>query len=251
MRNLSKKIKVLAGVALSASLAFGLASCGTGGTNNDQGIAETFLGFFSEFPDGCEELPSGLVGGAFPLVFTSLPESLGSENGVIVIMGFQNNLSQVAFRGDRLFYSYDIPGSSVNPPSTTLAVSFLSGPADGEVTPGSSSLPTAFAGICNRSFFEYPLVPADINAWLGLNAANLPEPPFHMYVTVSGSGVTTAGDRYTTNSQVFLIEYTPAVIIPPTEGDDSTSGVIEGEEIVEAGGADGGDFGSEDEQFFE
>lgn len=232
MRTLRIKTRIIA-LAVTAILAgVGLYGCGTS-TNNDQGVSFTLLGFFSEFPDegsGCVDLPAGQVGVIAPL---SSGETENGQNasGVLTIMGLQNNLSQVFVRTERIFIDYYIEGASMQPPSTTQTTSVIMSPAvdadeegsSGEeqstttISPFDSSLPPGWGGVsCSRNFAQFFIVPPDISAWVNLHRASLPEAPFVMTAIVKVTGVTSAGDRLTTNEAAFDVHFRPDVVIPPT-----------------------------------
>ncbi|RIL12176.1 MAG: hypothetical protein DCC75_00900 [Proteobacteria bacterium] len=216
-----KKVSKLAGFGLLIGICIGLLGCGGGGSNNDQGVSFTLLGFFADSSGGTGEL-----GRSVPL--STDPESEAQASGAIfTTAGVQNNLSNQVIRTDRALMSYYIDGAELQPPSTTVAFSSILAPAAPD---GSSSLPPGFGNGQTVVYGNFPIVPSDIMAWLNLNRALLPELPFHMTVTVTISGVTTAGDRLETNSATYTVQFTPDVVIPPSGGSDDDSG---GEEEAE------------------
>ena len=210
-----KFTKVFLGVALAATLG----ACGSG--SNDQGTSFTFLGFFSEFPsDACGDIPGGLAGLSISIGTIegegSGSEAFGGSTSSVAILGVQNALQGQTVRTDQLFLSYYIPGSSVQPPSTSLPLSLLLGPLPDEAEGTGSSLPPAFEGICNRAFSQTILVPSSIMTWLNTHRGSLPELPVNMVVTARATGVTSAGDRLDTQDTDIFVTITPDNTITPT-----------------------------------
>jgi len=81
--NLRRKAILLSATMLSA-VAIGCGGAGT--TNNDQGIAVTFLGYFSALGAGCTALPAGVAGVVLPLG-QATGEPVGSGTGGTVVDG--------------------------------------------------------------------------------------------------------------------------------------------------------------------
>lgn len=222
---LNYKRFVGAGVLSLSLLLLSLTGCGSGSSNNDQGVAFTLLGFFSDF-----EETAGQVGDTITLSGTdefsnsSPNEDSQTETAVPVILGLQNNLSGQFIRADIAYITYFVNGASAQPPSTSVSFSVFLGPA----SEGNSSLPPTIANP-NTSFAQIPIVPADIRAWLALNRNDLPEPPFTMTATVYVSGVTSSGDRLDTNQATYFLNVVPDVPIAPTGGGSDTAG-LESEE---------------------
>jgi hypothetical protein len=233
---------------------------GNGASNNDQGISVTLLGLFQTLPSqanngnggnngnqgngvnltGCGPLPQPLVGSYITLGQTtpqptSTPSGSQSTNGlwidpggsVYAIVGVQNNLYGQVFRADRVLLEYNIPGSSVQPPSTNVALNMLAGPAEagtqGGIVPAVgtpvtsirrpivTSLPPTFNQICNRAFAQVPIIPASIREWLIFNSNQLPEAPFELEIVVTLTGLSSGGNRYDTNQGLFTISVVPDV----------------------------------------
>lgn len=220
-----------------------LASCG--GTSNDQGIVFTNLGFFFQDPElqqqqqqqQCGLVPQGLTGISVP-IGEATGEATGNIGRTLANIGVQNNLSGQFLRTRILKLSYFAPGASTQPPSTELPLSVVLGPV---VAPGGaaggqggaqqgaggqvdSSLPEGFTGgagglpICNQSFPEVQILPAQIRSYLSLNRASFPELPFDLFLTASVVGITSAGDTIETNQESLVIRITPETIVPPTDG---------------------------------
>lgn len=279
------KIYVVAGVAALSAVA--IACGGNGASNNDQGMSVTFLGLFNSTNlaqagagggaggitpgnQGCGQLPSVFVGGSFRLG-EAQPEPNNSttetnlsgtnESGAYVsVIGVQNNLYGQVFRADRVYIDYYIPGASAQPPSTSVPVSLLAGPAESATTvqgggaggttgstlrdpgirrPAYTSLPPALANICNRALAQVTVVPAAVREWLNFNRDLTPEAPYKMEVTIRVSGLTSSGNRVDTNDGTFDFEILPETFVVPTDGlatpeatpQDTTSTVTQVEQL--------------------
>ena len=238
---------------------------GNGASSNDQGISVTLLGLFqtatstanngggtaggaTNFLTGCGQLPQPLSVGFISLGQT-MPQptptptgssgtstsglSIDPSGAVYAIVGLQNNLYGQVFRADRVLLEYYIPGASVQPPSTNVALNMLAGPAEagtqgttGSATgtptagirrPNITSLPPSFNQICNRAFTEVPIIPAPIREWLVFNSNQLPEAPFDLEIVITLTGLSSGGNRYDTNQGLFTISVVPEIpVIPPT-----------------------------------
>jgi len=229
MRALGSKIEVILKVLIVSLLGFIMFGCGSA-TNNDQGTAISLDGFFAEIEDDveCDTLPAGLLGTEASLGDYGFSESPGDFGGAIfAIAGISNHLSQQAFRTERVLIDYYIEGASEQPPSTTVALSALIRPsaefdATDSISPFDSSLPPSFAegGPCSIVLASFPIVPPEIRAWVSLNRGSLPEAPFFMTAIAKVTGLSTAGDRYTTNEATFDVLFKDEPIIPPTVVDD-------------------------------
>lgn len=228
---------------------------GNGASNNDQGISVSFLGLFQTTSaannggggnaqnnlTGCGALPEPFSGGAISLGQTFLeptatPQpgfgglSIDASGAVYAIVGIQNNMYGQIFRADRVLLQYYVPGASVQPPSTNVAVNMLAGPAEsgtgstagGQNTPSLrkpvvTSLPPTFSQVCNRSFAQVPIIPAPVREWLNFNSNQLPEAPFDLEVVVQLTGLSSGGNRYDTNEALFTLSIIPEIaVIPPT-----------------------------------
>lgn len=257
-------------IALGASWA--VMSCGgNGASNNDQGMSVTFLGLFSSnrltttqvgggvggvSPGqlGCGQLPGGVVG-AYIRLGEAGPEPGGTLNGsnltgtdpagaFVSVIGIQNNLYGQAFRAERLILDYYVPGASTQPPSTTVPVSLIAGPAESaaQVQTGANSnntqssnsagirkpiftsLPPSFSNICNRALSQATIIPSSIREWLNFNRALLPEAPYKMEVIMRVSGLTSSGNRVETNDVVLDVDVLPDTYVqgPTNENTDMT-----------------------------
>lgn len=261
------KIYIVVGVATLSAVA--IACGGNGASNNDQGMSVTFLGLFNSTNlsqaggggggaggitpgnQGCGQLPSVFVGGSFRLGEaepepnnTTTDSNLSGTNeagAYVSVVGVQNNLYGQVFRADRVYVDYYIPGASAQPPSTSVPVSLLAGPAESAASgiggaggaggntgstvrdpgirrPAYTSLPPALSNICNRALAQVTVVPAAVREWLNFNRDLTPEAPYKMEVTIRVSGLTSAGDRLDTNDGTFDFEILPETLVIPTDG---------------------------------
>lgn len=261
MMDMNNVRKIIVGLLPSLVI---MACGGDGASNNDQGISVSFLGLFQSATSqntgggnqnnnltGCGQLPQPLSAGYISLgqTFvnpTQTPQpgfeglSVDPSGAVYAIVGIQNNMFGQVFRADRVLLQYYIPGSSIQPPSTNVAVNLLAGPADsglGTATddtatdapslrrPSVTSLPPTFNQVCNRAFSQVPVIPAPIREWLNFNSNQLPETPFDLEVVVSLTGLSSGGNRYDTNEGLFSFSVVPEIaVIPPTpEATDTTT----------------------------
>lgn len=220
-------------VTLGIGLLFALGGCG-GATNNDQGVSFTLLGFRAD-SDNCDQPVANQSGTTAPL--SQDTEATGGLAGAIIAGAVvQNNLTAQFVRTEHIFFTYFVPGASTQPPATSSVLGAVVGQAvtdeDGTVTPGK---------FCGEVF----IVPAEVMNWINLNRTSLPELPFTMEVTASVTGITSAGDRLDTNDIKYVVQFTPDVIVPPTEGDGS-EGDTDGDTGDDTGASTAGDgFGSE------
>lgn len=217
--------RVIIGIILAGLIGTGLSSCGSS-TSNDQGVTFNLMGFFADFPDSSEgcTLPAGDLGQVMPLANVGEDGSL-AQQGVLTIAGFQNALSGQFIRIDQASISYDIPGASQNPPSTSFPQSFLINPSAGNEEGGGSSLPPSYTGNgVSCAYASFFVVPADIQTWINFNRDSLPEAPFSMTAYVQFSGITSAGDRIDTNIATYRIYVSPDPVITeqPAAGAETT-----------------------------
>jgi len=233
---------------------------GNGASSNDQGVSVTLLGLFQSTTSqsatgtpaanannltGCGQLPQPLTAGFISLGQT-MPQVTVTPNpsastgltvdpsgAVYAVVGVQNNMYGQFFRADRVLLEYYIPGASVQPPSTNVALNLLAGPAEAGTTGGAAgaagavaagirrpvvtSLPPTFNQLCNRSFSQVPIIPSPIREWLNFNSNQLPEAPFDLEIVVTLTGLSSGGNRYNTNQGLFTISVVPEIpIVPPT-----------------------------------
>lgn len=270
MRQMSRFGKIYIGAGIAILSAVAIACGGNGASNNDQGMSVTFLGLFNSTNlsnaggggggaggltpgnQGCGQLPSVFIGGSLRLgqaepepSNSTTDSNLSGTNeagSYVSVVGVQNNLYGQVFRADRVYIDYYIPGASAQPPSTSVPVSLLAGPAEsasgGQVTggggaggagggtlrdpgirrPAYTSLPPSLANICNRALAQVTVVPAAVREWLNFNRDLTPEAPYKMEVTIRVSGLTSGGDRLDTNDGTFDFEILPETLIVPTDG---------------------------------
>mgnify|MGYP006279236153 CR=1 FL=1 len=293
------RIYIIAGIATLSAVA--VACGGNGASNNDQGMSVTFLGLFNSTSlasgggsggggggsrstpgnQGCGQLPSVFVGGSLRLgqaepepsnTTTSSRLSGTNEAGSYVsVVGIQNNLYGQVFRADRVYVDYYIPGASAQPPSTSVPISLLAGPAEsagsgqgavgggtnsttrdpGIRRPAYTSLPPSLANICNRALAQITVVPAAVREWLNFNRDLTPEAPYKMEVTIRVSGLTSGGDRLDTNDGTFHFEILPETLVVPTDGlatPEATAAASAGVEQLSAN-SDSDEGGQEENDF--
>jgi len=199
----------LAGLIGIVGCLFMVAGCDS--VRNDQGVAFTALGWFEVTQDPATCIPTAVNEniqrsqvlqpfGDTPLL-TACPD--------IIAVGVQNNLCCQGIRSERLMMDFFVPGALVQPPSTAVVLPGVLSPADtdqqgdgdglGDEGP-SSSLPEGFGN--DNSIVYWILanpVPQSVVEWMSLNRDKLPAAPFEMIITARATGVTTAGDRQSTN----------------------------------------------------
>jgi hypothetical protein len=251
--------------ALGACVA--VVSCGgNGASNNDQGMSVTFLGLFNSnrlttstvtggaggvglTPGqlGCGQLPAGIIGAYIQLGEigpepggTLTPTNLSGTDpagAFVAVVGIQNNLYGQAFRAERLLLDFYVPGASEQPPSTSVPISLIAGPAESAqnsvggqanqnnqnnqnqtMNPGLrrpifTSLPPSFSNLCNRALSQATIVPASIREWLNFNRDLLPPAPFKLEVVMRVSGLTSSGDRLETNDVVLDVDVLPETYV--------------------------------------
>jgi hypothetical protein len=189
-------------------------ACG-GGSNNDQGVAFTLLGYNPVNDEGQCELELFITS-------ASIPVSNGASGELIPVGEFvtcltvQNNMSTQGVRADRLVMEYYIAGASNQPPTTSRAVGRVAGPAPrvqvspvpGQINtqlPSNSSLPPGYGNNSNVVQTNFTVMPTEIREWLYLNRNSLPPLPFNMTMNGRVVGVTTSGDVVETNPLSFSI----------------------------------------------
>jgi hypothetical protein len=173
-----------------------LAGCGSSGSSNDQGVAFSLNEFYTD-----STATTGRVGYVSPfgaLIATSAVQ-------------LQNNLIGQGIRVRRLFLSYNIPGSGISLPSTSVGLTSTLGPVECAAGPNvpecvDTTLPAAFK-TNNISNSEFRPVPAAVNEYLILNRDSLPALPFSLEITIVAEGVTTSGDTLQSNAGVLNVEY--------------------------------------------
>lgn len=215
-----KKV-LLVGFGISALL-----GCGSSGSSNDQGVSFTLYGMFQD--NACT---TGFSGGAIQL--STDTESNGSGVGALASLGLQNNMAQ-GIRTRRVYLSYFVEGSDLQPPPTSQALGLFLGP--GFDTPN-SSLPDTVQALPNVGCGQFELVPPEILSYLNLNRSRFPELPYKMSVQVTVSGIGTAGDEIITNVLDVPLEVVEDNIIAPTPGgeDANTAVGIQGIEGITSG----------------
>lgn len=224
--------------ALVAAIGCGSAS------NNDQSVSVLNLGFFAAGPQnatagaaGGLALPAGFAGAEVQICSsrtefssTLTPGGTGElpSGAFVAWIGFLNNLSQVGVVVNRIELQFNIPGASIQPPTTSLPAAvvlgpFVAAPAGAGVAnqPSfTSSLPPGFAGLSRNSYTQFDVIPAAIRSWMCLNRESLPLRPFQLEVTAFGRYRTTAGDFQTTGAETVFFNIIEETAILPTDATD-------------------------------
>lgn len=225
-----RSMKRFLGVAVAIFAVVSLISfVGCGSSNNDQGVAFTFLGYFQEAGDRSGEMPEGLVGLSAPLSDTINQESASASHGgaLTAFVGLQNNLSGQFIRVKRIYFSYAIAGASLQPPDTSLPLSGVIGPGksnedEDDEQDANSSLPDTFREDAGpRYFVETLVVPPAVMSWLSFNRDSLPELPFTMVVTAQIEGIASGADVLRTNKEDLVVNFLPDNAIEPIPGSGS------------------------------
>ncbi len=215
--------------ALGIALIMAISACGGSGGNNQQGVSFSFLGFYETAPVSADEelgppfvATEYFVGGSEDDGFSGLesPAMFGCA---------LNNLNGQFIRVDRAFYEFNSPGAGISIPSTSTATNMFLGPADGGGSAGAaagfdSTLPDSFAGDSapkSRNCGRLLKVPPSVAQFLALNKGNFAEETFEVEMKVTLSGVTSSGDRITSNPMSFLLLVTTGTPITPTDGSDT------------------------------
>jgi hypothetical protein len=266
-RNLFKVITQ--GICFTGAAFVAISCGGNGASNNDQGMSVTLLGLFNSSrltlnnnaggqqqtlgSLGCGQLPGGFAGGYLQLgeigpepggtVLETGGSGTDPAGGYLSVVGIQNNLYGQAYRGERLLLDYYVPGASVQPPSTTVPIYLVAGPAESAAQTGNNagntvdpglrkplftSLPPSLSNLCNRSLQQVTIIPPAIREWLNFNRDLLPAAPYKMELTVQVSGLTSSGNRVDTNPVTLDFDVLPESYVagpnPSTEAGDTTTG---------------------------
>ena len=254
------------GVFFFAAVSLAISCGGNGAANNDQGMSVTLLGLFNSSrltinnntggggqqtlgTLGCGQLPAGFAGGYLQLGEIG-PEPGGTvlENGgsgtdpaggFLSVIGIQNNLYGQAYRGERLLLEYYVPGASVQPPSTTVPIYLVAGPAESAsqvntgggsgattIDPGLrkplfTSLPPSFSNLCNSTLQQVTIITPAIREWLNFNRDLLPDAPYKLELTLQVSGFTSSGNRVETNPVTLDFDILPETYVSPDVVDSS------------------------------
>lgn len=205
-----------------------VAGCG-GGSNNDQGVSFSLIGFNSVDDQNACEADQFVSENRTNISFGDTTENLASANftPLAQCMTVRNNMSSQGIRVDRAILNYNVAGSSLQPPRTTVATSKLLGVSEsGYETPPDSSLPPGFAGIAPESLIAPIIIPPSIFEYLNLNRNSFPDLPYILETCVTLSGVTTSGQRINTNEACIPVTVAEDNVIPPTEGDGADAAAI-------------------------
>lgn len=179
------------------ALVFVVASCGSTGTNNDQGTSFLGLGFFTDSTGtiGLDEIVVALFSDSPSQAALTLNGQTVDAAAAVGFIGVQNRLTAQFVRVTQITCQYDIPGTSIptvedsSTFSTVLApVAGAAGDAPDVTTPGGST------GYLGFSIFSIDLI-----AYLNSITNDLPQLPFRMIITCQATGISQAGDVLRTN----------------------------------------------------
>ncbi len=192
------KFKNLVKLTTAFGLLLSINGCGSS-SPNDQGVAFSLVGFAGITVDEA----TGRVT-CDPETFTNLIDVPFSDllEGNGVVLGcpiFQNNMTNVTVRTERINLSFFIPGASDQPPSASTVATVVLGrlvtateTVGGEANNNNNNL-------SNRATVPVNIVPQSVRTWLSQNRDALPNAPFSMDVSATVVGVTSAGDQLTSN----------------------------------------------------
>ncbi len=278
-----RRFAISSRIAVAVCVSWLAISCGgNGASNNDQGVSVTFLGLFNSTrltnqnlqgaggagislgQLGCGQLPSGFSGGYIPLgdpgsqsvvtVSESNPSGIDPAGGYVSVVGVQNNLYGQAFRVERMEVSYFIPGAQIQPPSSSLPLALIAGPAEsasritttggsqgggvdpGLRRPGFTSLPPSFSNLCNRALAQVTIIPRSTIDWLNINRGSLPPAPYNLEVNIRLFGQSSSGDVIETNDAFFLFDVLPEDFVIPV---GSSTPAVTASPIVEGSAREG------------
>lgn len=213
MKNLKKTIATTATIAGMTVLL----ACGSG-SNNDQGVSFSALTWASVEDNACTQ--RGISGGVTaPISLGNTGEVLGASlQAVLQCMIVENRMTSQFVRTDRIYYTFSIPGASVQPPSTSMPFSvFLPQVAAADTAADGGTGTTATE---TRVSYGAYIVPPQIFEWISLNRESLPSTPFQLEVYARVSGVTASGDRLETNEVGIPVMITEDQVIAPSPGPD-------------------------------
>lgn len=213
------KVRGFATAIASVLFMAGLFGCGSA-SNNDQGVSLLMTGFY---PTSATTVTDPRLTG-ISVPFSDLTGTDGGSFGgaVVAAIGVQNNIVGQGVRLQRVFYSYYIAASSVQPPSTTYGLGVVLGP-NGMDSENPSTLPPGYAGLPAGAIAQLPVVPFEIREWMVMNRNSLPEPPFVMDVMAHVTGVTSAGDRLDTNESILTVTVVSDIPIGGSSSSTSSS----------------------------
>jgi hypothetical protein len=205
---------------LGGLLFAGIAGCG-GGSNNDNGVGFTLVGFNSaDATTRVCQAATFVSQIAVPLSEGSRAEGAVPDVGIFQCLSIQNNMTTQAVKTDRAHVDYFIQGAGEQPPSTTTAMPlFLTsatasalgagtlntqpGTKPGSTFPGtaggSGTTTTGGTGARTNATGSIAILPPAVREWLSIHRESLPPRPFEMIITVQVSGVTSSGDRIESN----------------------------------------------------
>jgi hypothetical protein len=206
--------KILLAAALILSMVTWL-GCGSG-SSNDQGVSFSLLGFYAPGDDFDPDDPEGLSG-----MTVGLSSAVESTGFVLARIGLQNNLSTQFISLRRALISYRVVGASdaAQPPSTSVALNGTLFP----VVVSADGTPASSEDNENVTYSEIPIVTTDVLDFINFNRDSYGL-PFTLEVTITGVGVTSAGDTIETFPQTLIVVFVSDTTINPTAPSDDSSG---------------------------
>lgn len=223
--------KAYIGLAVVAIAAVLCVACGDS-NRNDQGVSFNLNGYWADTSGSTGYMAFYLPLNSNPSLATNIEEPANPGGswayGMEAYAGLENHLSGQFIRVERMHLRYYVPGARLQPPSTSVGIPILLGPATSTATEESnnvvegSSLPGSYSND-SVGYAGLDLVTPDVVSWLNFNRSDLPEPPFVMVVNSYATGVTSAGYGIQSNPVEIQITVTTDNVIPPTAASTDTS----------------------------
>jgi len=215
--------------------------CGSSTANNDQGTSFLARGYFlnSTGTQGLSAVFAPLFTDTNDFVLDVQDSSSGTTtrqivNGdgktLVVYLGVENRLRTQFVRVTKIDCSYEVQGAasgfqipddsfligtvvdaapSISGPSIVpqAGQGSTSGSTGSTGSGGSGSTTNGGSNTGTRSYMGFQILSPDIYAYLNVNRNSLPDLPFRLIATCSATGVTQAGDVYTTNPLSLQIQF--------------------------------------------
>ena len=215
-------------------LLIGIVGCGSSTSNNDQGTSFGALGFFSS---AIGSPPPGVAG--LTTTLSSDPSASGGAVGLqtLTYIGLENRLRTQFIRVTKVDCEYFVPGSNITiPPDSTAVNGFINaspdiggpqiggtggsggvGAASGSTTGGTTGGSTGSTsggvsggnatGISSKTYLQFPIINSSIYAYINSNRNGLPALPFQLQVVCTATGISQAGDAFTTNPVALSVDF--------------------------------------------
>ncbi|HMO18018.1 MAG TPA: hypothetical protein PKA63_11805 [Oligoflexia bacterium] len=181
-------------------------SCGSSGTNNDQGTSLLAYGFFVLVND--QPVPSSF---ATVSLFSDLPVDGIEGRQLVRLIGVENRMTRQFVRLLRADCSYNIAGSFIRIPNDSITLSRVLGPApdpnNPQPNPGGGGAGGDIDPGANVFLSNIALMSPDLFSFLNNNRNLLPELPFRMSITCAVTGVTQSGTTMKTNDVNYFIQF--------------------------------------------